>query len=380
MGSPDWALISVTLALLAIGLMMVYSSSYDLGYRMEEDAAHFVKRQSMWLAVGLAGMFVASRMHYRHWMKLSIPLMLGTITLLIILAVMEERLLFAESVSPVEMAKLAVVVYIGHWLASKRVQQLRRLPVGLLPFTIIVGLVAGLVIAQPDISEALVIVLVSLAMFFLAGADVLQFAIGILGGSAAFVFVITRIPYAMKRLEPYLLEWRDPFGSDNFQLIQGLIALGSGGVFGLGPGNGRMKYRWLPTPHTDSIFAIIGEELGLIGTLTIIGLFALLAYRGFRVSERAVDPFGKLLSMGITCWITVQALINMAVVTGTMPYAGITLPFISVGGSSMVMCLVGIGILISVSRVNDAERAKAGMRPTRAGQARQSSPEPGALR
>lgn len=380
MGAPDWVLLGVTLALLSLGLMMVFSSTYDMGYRLKGDAAHFFRRQAMWFLVGLIGMFIASRMHYRHWMKISIPFMVLTLAVLIFLAITETRLLFVNSVSPVEMAKLAIVVYIGHWLASKRVEQLRRLPVGLLPFTIIVGLVAGLVIAQPDVSEAVVIVLVALVMFFLAGADLLQFVIGILGGSAAFVFAITRIPYALERIEPYLVAWRDPFSGENLQLIQGLIALGSGGIFGLGPGNGRMKYQWLPAAHTDSIFAIVGEEMGLIGCLAIIGLFALLAYRGFSIAERATDAFGRLLAIGITCWITMQALINLAVVTGTIPFTGITLPFFSVGGSSLVMCMIGVGIMLSVSRVSNAASSEVQARRSAVRQHQGSNLEPGTLR
>ncbi len=336
---------------------MVYSSTFDMGYRLKGDAAYYFERQMMWLGIGTVAMLIAARMHYRHWTKFSIPMMVGTLIVLTILAVLRQRRLFSASVSPVEIAKLVVIIYIGHWLASKRVEQLRNLPVGMLPFTIIVGLVAGLVIVQPDISEALVIILVSLAMFFLAGADLLQFFIGFLGGGAAFVFVITRISYAMERLQPYLTEWRDPLQSDNFQLIQGLIALGSGGLLGLGPGNGRMKYQWLPAAHTDSVFAVVGEELGLVGCLALIGLFALLAYRGFRIADRAADPFGRLLATGITSWITLQALINMAVVTGTIPFTGIALPFISAGGSSLVSCMLGIGILLSVSRqASDVKR------------------------
>jgi cell division protein FtsW len=213
-----------------------------------------------------------------------------------------------------------------------------------------VGVVTGLVVAQPDLSEALLIILVSVAMFFLAGADLLQFAIGIVGGTGAFAFVVTRLPHAIKRLEPYLSELRDPLHSANEQLSRGLLALGSGGIAGLGPGNGRMKYQWLPAAHTDSIFAVIGEELGFVGCLLLIGLYALFVYRGLRIASLAPDGFGRLLAAGITCWIAFQALINMLVVTGTIPFTGIALPFISVGGSSLIMCLAGVGILLSVSR------------------------------
>ncbi|MGD2040257.1 MAG: putative peptidoglycan glycosyltransferase FtsW [Anaerolineae bacterium] len=359
MGSPDWILLGAVAALIAIGLMVVYSSTFDLGYRLYGDEAHFFRRQLIFMGIGAVAMIVAMRMHYRHWMKISLPLMALTVIVLIIMAALQERLLLQQSVSPVEIAKLAVVIYIGHWLASKRAEQLRNLPVGLLPFTIIVGIVAGLVMVQPDISEAMVIVLVALAMFFLAGAPALQFGIGLLGGGAAFVFVISRIPYAMDRIEPYLTGWRNPLEGGTQQLVQGLIGLGSGGLTGLGPGNGLMKYQWLPAAHTDSIFAIVGEEMGLIGSLALVALFGLMAYRGFRISAQATEPFGRLVALGITCWITIQALVNLAVVTGTIPFTGIALPFISVGGSSLVTCMIAMGILLSISRVNSAAHSAA---------------------
>jgi cell division protein FtsW len=355
LGQPDWILLGSALAIISLGLMMVYSSTSDMGYREYGDAAYFFRRQVWWLLIGLVAMFIAVRMPYRYWKVLSIPMMAVTLLLLGFLVVFKEgRLLVGKSVSPVELAKLAMVIYISHWLSSKA-GQLRKVPYGLLPFTIMVGVIAGLVMAQPDISEAVVIVLVAAVMFFLADADLLQFVIGVIGGGAAFAFVVTRLPHAMERLQTYLDQMRDPLQSGNRQLSQGLIALGSGGFFGLGAGNGRMKYLWLPAAHTDSIFAVVGEELGLLGCLLLIGLFVLLAYRGLRIAATAPDDFGRLLALGFTCWITFQALINMAVVTGAIPFTGITLPFVSVGGSSLTMCMIGIGIMLSVSRAANAE-------------------------
>ncbi|MGC9332687.1 MAG: FtsW/RodA/SpoVE family cell cycle protein, partial [Anaerolineae bacterium] len=348
--SPDWILLGATVALIATGLMLVYSATSDLAYREYGDSAYFFKRQVTWLAIGLVAAFVAIQFPYRYLMKLSIPIMASTVLLLLALVLFGRgRLLLEQSVSPVELAKLAMIIYIAHWLSSKS-DVLGELPYGLLPFTIMVGVIAGLVMAQPDISEAMVIVLVSVAMFFLAGADLIQFVIGILGGTGAFVLVVTRVQYAMERLDGYMGEIRDPLHSTNFQLSQGLFSLGSGGLFGLGAGSGRMKYQWLPAAHTDSIFAIAGEELGLVGCLFIIGLFAIVAFRGLRIATLAPDPFGRLLASGVTCWIVFQALINMGVVTGTIPFTGITLPFISVGGSSLVTCMVGVGIMLNVSR------------------------------
>ncbi|MEJ2208313.1 MAG: FtsW/RodA/SpoVE family cell cycle protein [Anaerolineae bacterium] len=365
LGAPDWTLLGATAGLIALGLMMVYSSTSDLGYREWGDPAYFFKRQLIWLVIGLVVMFAAIRFPYQYWMKLSILIMAGTLLVLLLMVVLDlGRLLFGQSFSPVELAKLAMIIYIGHWLSTKE-GKLGTLPYGLLPFTIMVGVLTGLVVAQPDISEAMVIVLVAVAMFFLAGADVLQFLIGILGGGAAFAFVITRLPYAIQRLEPYLKEIKDPLHSTNFQLSQGLLALGSGGLLGFGAGNGRMKFQWLPAAHTDSIFAIVGEELGLLGCLLLIGLFAVLAYRGLRIATTAPDSFGRLLAAGITCWITSQALINMAVVTGTIPFTGIALPFISVGGSSLVTCMLGVGIMVNVSRATNASAANRAVEQSR---------------
>jgi cell division protein FtsW len=356
-GPQDWILLLAVLGLAALGLMLVYSTTTHLGYQLHEDSSYFFKRQSLWLGIGLVVMFIASRISYHHWMKVSIPVMgLALVTLASLVLFKPGRLLFGTSVSPAEMAKLAMIIYIAHWLSSKE-GLLGTLPYGLLPFTIIVGVITGLVILQPDFSEALLIVLVSVAMFFMAGADVVQFIIGILGGSAAFAFVVTQVPYAIKRFTPYIQDYRDPLSSPNWQLTQGLVALGSGGLLGLGPGSGRMKYQWLPAAHTDSIFAVAGEELGFVGCLLIIGLYAVLAYRGIRVANQAPDSFGRLLALGITCWFAFEALMNMAAVTGTIPFTGVALPFISLGGSSLVTCLIGVGILLSVSRASVDQEA-----------------------
>jgi len=355
LGQPDWILLGATVALLALGLMMVYSSSSHMSYEMRGDTAYFFKRQLMWLGIGTLAMFVTIWLPHKYWTKLSVPVMAGTLLLLLILVISKQgRQLLGQSVSPVELAKLAVVVYIGHWLSSKG-ELLRKLPYGLLPFTIMIGVIAGLVMAQPDISEAMVIVLVSVAMFFLAGADLRQFLIGFGGGIVAFVLVIRQLPIAMTRLAPFFTDWQNPLASSIWQLKEGVIGLGSGGLLGFGPGQGRMKYWWLPLAHTDSVFSVVGEELGLVGSLGLIALFVLITYRGLRIAGRAPDSFGGLLAAGITCWIAFQALINIAVVTGTIPFTGIALPFISVGGSSLVTCMVGIGIVLSVSRATPIE-------------------------
>jgi cell division protein FtsW len=360
LGPPDWILLFTTLAIIALGLMMVYSSTSDMAYRdYDGDAAYFFKRQVTWLLVGSVAMIVAIRLPYRFWTKISIPIMAVTLVMLVALALLKQgRLLVGQSVSPVELAKLAVVIYIGHWLSSKS-QVLTKLPYGLLPFTIMIGVIVGLVMVQdpPDLSEAMVIVIVAVVMFFMAGADLMQFAIGMLGGGAAFAFVVSQVEHAIPRLETYWEQMQDPLTKGGDQLKQGLIALGSGGILGMGAGGGRAKYQWLSAAHTDSIFAVIGEELGLLGSLVLVGLFVLLAYRGLRIATLAPDSFSRLMVLGVTTWITFQALVNMAVVTGAIPYTGITLPFVSVGGSSLVACMVGIGIVLSISRTVNVEGA-----------------------
>lgn len=378
-GSQDWILLGATAALVAVGLMMVFSTTYDLSYRLfDGDAAYYFRRQIQWVGIGTMLLLVASRVHYQNWKKVSIIMIAGVVVSLLVLVIIrgEKRQLIGDSVSPVEPAKLAMIVYIGHWLASKRVEQLRRLPVGALPFSIIVGIVAGLVMAQPDISEAIVIVLVAVAMFFAAGADLLQFAVGLVGGIAAFAVVILQL--ATARLGPFWLTMQQPLESTNDQFRQGVIALGSGGLFGMGPGSGLASHQWLYAAHTDSIFAVLGEELGLVGCLTVVGLLALVAVRGFKIARRSPDTFGALLALGITCWISIQAGVNIAVVTGTIPFSGIALPFISVGGSSLVTCMLGVGILLNISRsIPSEEEAKDEARSVRRGDGRTRLPWPG---
>jgi cell division protein FtsW len=355
LGPPDWVLAGAVLGLVGLGVMMVYSSSSEIGYRLYDDAGYFFKRQLVFALAGLAAMTVVARMHYKHWTKLSIPVMVVTLILLTILAVDDRgRQLFGDSVSPVELAKLATVIYIGHWL-STRGDQLTKAAYGLLPFTIMVGILAGLVMAQsdPDLSEALIIIAVAGLMFFLAGADLKQYTIGLAGGAASFYLVASQLRHADERLESFLGVLRDPMGSDIDQLKQGIRALGSGGILGRGIGLGRIKFSWLPVAHTDSIFAVIGEELGLLGCLLVIGLLALIVTRGLRIAFLAPDAFSRMLAVGVSCWIGFQSLLNLTVVTGLVPFTGSALPFVSLGGSSLTALLVGVGLMLSISRTLD---------------------------
>ncbi len=350
----DYLLIIITAALLIVGLMMVYSATFALGYQLYGQPTYFFIRQTLWMALGLIAMIVTARIEYHAWRKWSIPIMAGALLLLgLVLAIGSDRFggqrwLLGGSVQPGEMAKLAVIIYIADWLSSKGAR-IRQVTYGLVPFAILLGFVCGLIMLQPDFSTAVLIAVTAIAMFFIAGGDLWQMiASGILGG-ATFALLVTRSEYRLARITSFLDPMGDQLGS-NYQVRQILIALGSGGVTGLGLGASRQKFGYIPASHTDGIFAILGEELGLVGCLVVIALFALLAYRGFRVAMAAPDAFGTVLAGGITCSLIFQALINLAVVTATVPFTGIPLPFISFGGSSLVISMIGVGLILAVSR------------------------------
>jgi cell division protein FtsW len=299
-------------------------------------------------------MIITAMIEYHTWRRWSIPIMAGALLLLGLVLVIGsdrfggQRWLLNGSIQPGELAKLAVIIYIADWLSSKGAR-IRQVTYGLVPFAILLGFVTGLIVLQPDFSTAVLIAITAVAMFFIAGGDLWQMIVsGVLGG-ATFALLITRSEYRLTRITSFLNPMGDQLGS-NYQVRQILIALGSGGVTGLGLGASRQKFGYIPASHTDGIFAILGEELGLIGCLVVIALFALLAYRGFRIAIAAPDAFGTVLAAGVTCSLIFQALINIAVVTATAPFTGIPLPFISFGGSSLVISMTGVGLLLAVSR------------------------------
>ena len=279
----DYLLIIVMAALLIVGLMMVYSATFALGYQLYGQPGYFLIRQALWMGLGLMAMIFAARIEYHTWRKWSILIMAGALLLLgLVLFIGSDRFggqrwLLKGSVQPGELAKLAVIIYIADWLSSKGAR-IWRVTYGLVPFAILLGFVTGLIMLQPDFSTAVLIVVTAVAMFFIAGGDLWQMiASGILGGTT-FVLLVTQSEYRLERITSFLNPTGDQLGS-NYQIRQILIALGSGGISGLGLGASRQKFGYIPASHTDGIFAILGEELGLIGCLVVIALFALLAYR-----------------------------------------------------------------------------------------------------
>jgi cell division protein FtsW len=357
-GRADYVLALTVTALLLIGLMMVFSTTFDWSRQDTGSPLSIFLRQVAWTVLGLVALVVLSRIDYTLWSQLAVPSLVVALLLLVLVLLFgstsfgAQRTFLGGSVQPSEPAKLAIIIYIAVWLSSKG-DKVRQVTYGLIPFGIIIGLVAGLIVLQPDFGTAILIVLTAWAMFFIAGADLLQLGLACLIGSGIFYLLISKWPHAAERFNQYI-EAISNSGSIHYQVQQALVAMGSGGPVGRGLGVGYQKFGYLPAPHTDSIFAALGEELGLAGCLIVVALFALLAHRGFKIALEAREPFGAVLACGLTCWLIFQALINAAVVTGLIPVTGIPLPFVSRGGSAMVASLAAVGLLLSVSRGSQA--------------------------
>lgn len=348
-----WLLLSVA-GLLVVGMLMVYSTTFDYGLRFQDTPTYYFKRQMLAVIIGLAGALLILQFDYHVLRNISVPLLVGVLITLLFVLLFGDRIfgakrgLYEGSFQPSEIAKLATILYIAHWLSSKG-DRIKDLTYGLIPFSMITGIVCALIVLQPDLGTSALIAIVAFALFFIAGADLKQFAIaGVLGG-VVFLFLITALPHAAERIDSYKIALRDPTQA-GWHIQQSVVALGSGGWFGVGLGESTQKFGPLPAAHTDGVFAILGEELGFFGCLIVIGLIAMLAWRGFKTARYARDGYGALLALGVTCWLIFQALINIAVVTAVMPFTGMPLPFLSYGGSSMAISLIGFGILLSVSR------------------------------
>jgi cell division protein FtsW len=260
-----------------------------------------------------------------------------------------RRSLIGGRFQPGELAEFTIVVYLAAWLGAKNAR-VQSIAFGLIPFGIIVGLVAGLVALQPDLSSSAIIGLTAVIMYFLAGARIWHLATALIIASVlAFGFIQTQ-PYAQERLASYQASLLDPTQA-NYHTQQAIIAFVNGGWFGVGLGQGEQKFGFLPAPHTDSIFAVIGEELGVVGASIVVLLFIAFVIRGFQIARRAVDSFGALLVIGFTLWVAIQALLNIAVMTAVIPSSGLPLPFISYGGSALLVLMSSVGLMLSVSRV-----------------------------
>ena len=352
----DYVILVVVVALTAVGILMVYSSSALKGY-LSQDADTFatVGPQIQWAILGLVAMAVMMRVDYRYLRLASVPLYIVAVVLLVLVFVPQLNIVIGGSarwlklrllpaIHPAEFAKLAVIIYLAHWFA-KRGKRVHGFWAGTVPFLIIVGPIIALVFKEPDLGTTIVITLTVFTMFFLAGANLAHLAV-MVGGAGLAAIMVGLQGYQLDRIRVWQDPWLDRLGK-GFHTIQGLLALGVGGLFGTGLGNSRVS---VPNAFNDFIFAEVGQEFGMIGAIVVITLFLLLAYSGVRVALAAPDTFGALLAAGITAWLCLQAFINIGVVVALLPITGITLPFISAGGSSLIISFAAVGILLSISR------------------------------
>jgi cell division protein FtsW len=351
----DYVILVVVVALTAIGILMVYSSSALKGYLSQEaDTFATVGPQIQWAILGLAAMLVMMRVDYRYLRLASVPFYAFAIGLLVLVFVPSLNVVIGGSarwlkvgplpaIHPAEIAKLALVIYLAHWFA-KRGKGVRGFWRGTIPFLVIIAPVIALVFKEPDLGTTGVITLTAFTMFFLAGANVVHLLAMVGGGATAAVIGLQG--YQMTRIRVWQDPWLDRLG-EGFHTVQGLLALGVGGLLGTGLGASKV---FVPNAFNDFIFAEVGQEFGMVGAIVVITLFLILAYSGVRIALAAPDTFGALLAAGITAWLCIQAFVNIGVVVALLPITGITLPFISAGGSSLIISFAAVGILLSISR------------------------------
>jgi cell division protein FtsW len=356
--TPDFLLIILTFSLLAIGLIMVYSASAIWAEYKFHDSFFFAKRQLLFASAGVIAMFFIMNIDYWTWRDWSKVLIIVCFLLLVLVLIPGIGMVRngsrswigvgAFSIQPSEFMKLAMIAFLAKYLSEnqKNITSFKR---GLLPALTLVFLAFGMIMLQPDLGTGTVMVGTCIAMIFVAGARISHFiGLGILG-LAGFAALVLSAPYRIKRITSFLNPWEDPLGS-GFQIIQSLYAIGPGGLFGLGLGQSRQKFFYLPEPQTDFIFAILAEELGFIGGSLVLLLFSLLLWRGVRIALGAPDLYGSFLAIGIISMVAIQVMINIGVVTGLVPVTGITLPFLSYGGSSLTLMLMAIGVLLNISK------------------------------
>ncbi|MFH0863649.1 MAG: putative lipid II flippase FtsW [Candidatus Gottesmanbacteria bacterium] len=348
----DILLLIATVLICLIGLLFIFEASGVSAARTFNDKYYFLKEQSMWFGLGLITMIVISLFDYHHYYKLALPIIIGVIFLLIAVFIpgLGVKALGARrwinlgfsTIQPSEVAKLALVIYLAAWFSYKEKSRL-------IAFMILMGIIVGLIVIQPDLGTAIIVCLIALCIYFISGVPFWHFLllVPLTGGAVFFLSIIS--PYRFKRLITFLNPSVDPLGM-SYHIRQVLLALGSGGLWGLGLGKSRQKFEYLPEAMTDSIFAIFAEELGFIGCLVLIMIFLFILWRAVKIAIKAPDRLGHLLAFGITSWIGIQTIINLGAMVALVPLTGVPLPFISYGGSNLVMTLIGIGILLNISR------------------------------
>lgn len=352
----DWFFIILVFSLTIFGLAMVANASVVEAYRDFGDKLYYFKLQLQWAGIGLLGFVLASFFNYRRLRPLAVPLLIITLISLglVLIPGIGTKVLGAKrwlgigafSFQPAELAKLAFVLYLAAFMSQKR---------NLFPFLALLAILIGLIILEPDLGTAVIIAATGLVVYFASGAPIIWLSGLVIVGFMAGLGLIFSSPYRKERILTFFNPARDPLGA-SYHIRQILLALGSGGLLGLGLGQSRQKYEYLPAAATDSIFAIIAEELGFVGAFVVIAAFLFLIWRGFKIAKEAPDKFGALLATGIISWIGFQTLINLSAIVALVPLTGVPLPFISYGGSSLVLILTASGILVNISKQKRVEK------------------------
>jgi cell division protein FtsW len=356
-GKIDTILLIVVLALVSFGIVMVYSTTAILAGDRFGDPYFFLKRQALYAAIGFLLMIAMMFVPHEMLKRFAYPILAVSILSLIAVLIpgigyraggsMRWLRIQSLSVQPSEFVKLGLIIFLSYFLTKKE-DKIRSFSFGFLPTLVLSGLVIALVLKEPDFGAALFLTAMVFLFLFVSGARVIYIAASFLLALPVAYYLLTNVAYRYRRLMSFIRPWDDPSGT-SFQIIQSFLSFGSGGLFGLGLGEGRQKLFFLPAPHTDFIFSVIGEELGLVGAMFLLLLFFIFTLRGIAVANAMEDRFGALLALGVTLMVSLQAVINMGVVLGLLPTKGLTLPFISYGGTSLITNLVGVGILLRLS-------------------------------
>ena len=356
----DTPILLVTAVLMVFGLLMVYSASWDYSFLLYGSATRIFSRQLLFMLAGVLVAVVVAFVDYHIYRRLAVPALLGTIGMLVFVLVVNEvrngavRTLWGGSIQPSELAKLVTIIYLSVWLYAKR-ESLGNINLGLIPLGMILGVLGGLIFVQPDLSAVLTIFLLGGSLFFLAGGELRQIGVLILVAVIFGWLIVVVNPTGSERVAAYLEGFRDPREA-SYHVRRSFEAFVRGGWFGTGIGNARTKLTGLPVPPTDSIFAVIGEETGVFGALVLISMYIVLLWRGLNIARRAPDGLGALLAAGLSLWIGMEAFVNMSVMLNILPFAGNAMPFISAGGSNLMVSVVAIGILLNISRLSDKKK------------------------
>jgi len=360
----DVPLLLIVVTLVVFGLLMVFSASWDASIMMGQKPTYIFIRQVMWVILGGVGATFLALFEYRRMKRLLLPMVFVTLAMLFLVLWVKDvrfnatRSLFGGSIQPSELAKIVTVIYLSFWLSARQ-ETLNSFQFGLIPLGVILGIFGGLILLQPDLSATFTILFLGIMLFFLAGGDWRHILLVFIIAGILVWILVQLYPTGNARLSSYIAGLQDPIQA-SYHVRRSLEAVVKGGFFGVGIGQATTKFIGLPVPATDSIFAVVAEETGLIGAIVIVCLYAGLLWRGLTIARRAVDPLGALLAGGLTIWLVTEAMINMTVIIGLLPIAGNALPFVSAGGSNMVVSLASIGIIMNVARTKAARAQSEG--------------------